>query len=441
MTPIGSQSLLAFSLVALSVFATPSAAQANPVPKGRLARIGADGTAHGWAYARRSPSASVRVYFSVDRPVAYGRPKLSVLASEYRPDVNRVERVKGDHGFRYTIPNLYRDGKSHVLYAYARDARTGRLIGLLGAPRHFHLFLRQAPKVPQRWFEDNNLGSTHGIPKDFVARYAPDRMEAWRRARETMDVFMIPASIYTTHVLRNPGLKARFAKAHANTPICVDDTSAVWAHYLHAKPTYAGGLFAVRHMKKLGLNVQYVALQSVLDKPTPDRGFHSMTNRVRDVVEYVRRAKREWPNLKVGLIDAMPSHKRDWRTAYRMLHRALTREKLSLDFLLLDMPMQWAQAPGGWNTLFQVKAFVKNTLRWRFGWSVTLGKPGATSNSRYRTQLLAGLREYQARGGGADFLTVMSWSPQPERSTPDSISPRNPTTLSMFREVDHRLPR
>lgn len=434
-----SPALVLAALIGISL-APASLAQAADPPRGSLAAIGPRGTATGWAHD--NSARAVEVYFSVDAPAGTVLPALRVLASELRSDVNRIESVEGDHGFRYTIPTRYRDGRAHVLYAYARDPRRGNLVELAGSPRHFHLFQSEAPAIPQRWYEDNNLASEYGAPLDFAARYAPERLESWRRARETMDVFMLRSSVYTRHVLGNPELKRRFAAAHQGTPICLDDTSAIWAHRRNPTPTYAGGMFVIQDLKDLGLNVESVALQSVLDKPHPDRVFYPMADRVRDVVEYVRIAKGRWPDLRIGLIDSMPSHAGlDWRTAYLMLRNALRQEGLTLDFLLLDMPMAWATAEGGFATASSVKAYAQNVMGWSFGWTVSLGLPGAASDAEYRTALLAGLQSFLERGFEADFFAVMSWSTHPEQSAPDSISLRRPTTTSMFREVDHRLPR
>jgi len=425
--------LLCLSLAPLA------SAQSAKLPRGSLAPIGAEGTASGWAH--HNTSRSERVYFSVDAR-AVSLPSLSALASEQRPDVNRSEKIGGDHGFRFTVPTRYRDGRAHVLHAYVRDPRTGRLIELAGSPRHFHLYRSQAPKVPERWYEDNNLAETSGIPDDFLSRYQPEKLESWRRARETMDVFKLSTSAYTKHLMGKPELQRRFAAAHKGTPVCLDDTSATWAHYRNAQPTYAGSMHVIASLQRIGVDVRYVSLQSVLDKPTPDGVFYPMTKRVQDVVGYVRTCKARFPNIRVGILDAMPSHGRsDWSTAYTMVRNELRRAKLSLDFFILDMPMSWAAKPGYMTKLYRVQHFVQTQMRWRFGWTVTLGLPGAPSDAEYRTQLLAGLRSYLERGGGADFMAVMSWSKRPRRSAPDSISLQNPTTTSMFREVDHRLPR
>ena len=432
---------LGLTLAALALGAGPPAAgQTAQGARGRLAPIGPAGTARGWVHDRRQPGRSQRVYFSIDR-AAGSLPSTSILAAEPRRDVNREEGSTGDHGFRFTIPDAYRDGRPHTLYAYARDLRTGRPVELLGSPQAFQLFRRDAPKVPQRWYEDNNLGESGGIVEDFAARYAPDRMASWRRARETMDVYMIGSQTYTRHVAGKPELMRRFAAAHAGMQICVDDTSATWAHLRNPQPTFAGGLFAIESMKRLGLDVRYVALQSVLDKPPGGGVIYRMADRVRDVVAYVRTVQARWPEIQVGLIDSMPAHRWEWRTAYLMLRNGLRDAGLELDFLLLDMPMPWAMAPGGFDELFAVKDYVKRWMGWGFGWVVSQGKEGAPSLAAYRSRLLDGLREFQRRGGGADFTCVMSWSPLPTHSAPDALSVRNATGLSLFREVDHRLPR
>ncbi|GEM_PF-6941616 len=95
---------------------------ANRIPKGFLDIITSDGIISGWALDLNHPSDSINVHIYFDGPAGSGGTFAgSVNTGIYRPDVNQIEQVTGNHGFNFNVPQNYRDGRQHSVYAYAID--------------------------------------------------------------------------------------------------------------------------------------------------------------------------------------------------------------------------------------------------------------------------------------------------------------------------------
>jgi hypothetical protein len=60
------------------------------------------------------------------------------VANVSRPDLNAAG-YPGDHGFNFQIPSQYRDGRTHLLYAYGIDTAGGTNPMLSGSPMQFNL--------------------------------------------------------------------------------------------------------------------------------------------------------------------------------------------------------------------------------------------------------------------------------------------------------------
>jgi hypothetical protein len=63
-----------------------------------------------------------------------------MVANVPRPDVNQVTGYRGNHGFEFSIPERFRDGSPHTIYAYGLDLTTGQPPTLLtDSPKTFTL--------------------------------------------------------------------------------------------------------------------------------------------------------------------------------------------------------------------------------------------------------------------------------------------------------------
>jgi hypothetical protein len=81
-------------------------------------------TIRGWAIDRNLPDEPIEVDIFVDEEIVSVIP-----ADEPRPDLN--EKGLAGHGFSYTIPDRWNDGKSHVV----RIQPSGSSNVLRGSPR------------------------------------------------------------------------------------------------------------------------------------------------------------------------------------------------------------------------------------------------------------------------------------------------------------------
>lgn len=94
----------------------------NKTPVGYLDEVTSAGIARGWAYDPDAPSVSIPVHFYIDKPAGnVDNFAGDTTANLVRSDVNSTMKVSGNHGFEFSIPSKYRDGKQHTLYAYGID--------------------------------------------------------------------------------------------------------------------------------------------------------------------------------------------------------------------------------------------------------------------------------------------------------------------------------
>jgi hypothetical protein len=89
------------------------------------------GNAAGWSLDPDNPSQSNTVHFYIDGPAGSGTFIGSIVANIPRPDVNQTTGYPGNHGYNFPIPNQYRDGRQHTLYAYGIDITGGNPNSLL----------------------------------------------------------------------------------------------------------------------------------------------------------------------------------------------------------------------------------------------------------------------------------------------------------------------
>jgi hypothetical protein len=101
-----------------------------------------DGEVAGWSLDTDLPGNSNPVHFYIDGPAGSGIYIDQTLANIPRPDVNTVTGYPGDHGFSYFIPDQYRDGLTHTIYAYGIDITGGPPKLLQGSPKTFNLNTR-----------------------------------------------------------------------------------------------------------------------------------------------------------------------------------------------------------------------------------------------------------------------------------------------------------
>lgn len=110
----------------------------STAPIGYLDVVDENGVA-GWALDPDSPTATTSIALYLDGDLGAGIAVPVAPANQPRPDVNAATGYPGDHGFRVGLPTSVRDGRSHMVYAYALDAQGGTPVRLPGSPMSFTL--------------------------------------------------------------------------------------------------------------------------------------------------------------------------------------------------------------------------------------------------------------------------------------------------------------
>jgi Putative peptidoglycan binding domain len=95
---------------------TPTTNAQNPV--GSLDGIDASGTASGWAVDPDSSAVSISVHFYIDGAAGQGGAYAGSAVANLS---NANATYSGNHGYTFSIPSQWRDGKSHTFYAHGID--------------------------------------------------------------------------------------------------------------------------------------------------------------------------------------------------------------------------------------------------------------------------------------------------------------------------------
>ncbi|MBV9191269.1 MAG: hypothetical protein JOZ85_12345, partial [Betaproteobacteria bacterium] len=112
---------------------TPTTPTNHP-PRGWL--DSATCTAAGWAQDEDTPNQPIQVHFYIGGPAGTVALAGTASASAHRDDLCSAIG-SCDHGFYYQIPQAYRDGQPHTIYAYGIDNAGGPNPQLSGSPKTF----------------------------------------------------------------------------------------------------------------------------------------------------------------------------------------------------------------------------------------------------------------------------------------------------------------
>ena len=114
----------------------------------------------------------------------------------------------------------------------------------------------------------------------------------------------------------------------------------------------------------------------------------------------------------MGVIDAIPAHGDDWRTAYRALLATTT-----VDYIHLDMPYELIGKTISWAEIRQAEHFIEDHGL-AFGLLLTTRKGGYASNRVYSTGVREELAGYREHCGTPAAYIIAAWFPYPEAAVP-----------------------
>ncbi|HEX5430313.1 MAG TPA: Ig-like domain-containing protein [Patescibacteria group bacterium] len=110
----------------------------NTLPNGNLDSIDVSGNVLGWSFDPDTSSSSNQVQIFINGARGTGTLIGTITASTNRPDIRTFYGITGNHGFSFSIPQTYRDGQYHSIYAYGVDMQDGtKLVLLPGSPQNF----------------------------------------------------------------------------------------------------------------------------------------------------------------------------------------------------------------------------------------------------------------------------------------------------------------
>src|SRR3989338_3897285 len=94
----------------------------NKPPYGYAGNVHTNGVATGWAYDPDEPKTAISVHAYIDGKAGVGTFIGSTKADKNRSDITEGE-TSYNHWYSFSIPEEYKDGKTHTLYTYGIDAK------------------------------------------------------------------------------------------------------------------------------------------------------------------------------------------------------------------------------------------------------------------------------------------------------------------------------
>jgi hypothetical protein len=322
-------------------------------------------------------------------------------------------------------------GRRQFLHALAAGALTARWWGAApGRAQDAAGTPFPRPSGPARgvlWIQDNNMGNASGLPPDFHELFTT-RTAEWAQARQYIGVYLLrstalhrPANQLDDAFLRDHflpslqswGIDLTLNVVGAMGVGCSRQKQAVMRAEADQIARIAG----------LGGRVVAVSLQSVLSKPAPNvcSGYGrdaAYTERIADIVRYTAIMKERFPQIAVGLVDAMVAKGWDYAPVYRNLKAALGAAGLTLDFLHLDFPAE--AATPGWANARAAEDLIRGELGIRFGLLYTSNTAGRLSDAAFHDAVMAAYRDFRNAGGRPDNLVLTSWHAYPSHDLPEN---------------------
>lgn len=293
------------------------------------------------------------------------------------------------------------------------------------------------------WYEDNNLGKPGGMPPDFASKFG--QTESFNQASQYLRVYMVRTNVLDA--MDDEFLAGLFHPylTRNNIKLALDAAGATWMQASGRKTVTSREIRLLERLKRLGMQVDYVSLQSVLSKPLVIDGVtvdYPMSKRIKDTVTYAKSVRKIYPQAQFGIIDALPSHGKDYRQPYLMLRDAMAAEKMALSYIHLDMPFDIPREQSlgiTWQLVRDVESYVEDFLGLRFGLLTTSSKGGRISSKVFHERVLAAQECYSGVGGSPGDLIIASWFPSPQTTIPETATgddyPAMRTVLEFGRQL------
>jgi hypothetical protein len=275
------------------------------------------------------------------------------------------------------------------------------------------------------WYEDNNLGKAGAVPSDFFYKF--ENPTSWQQVRNNLNVYMLRANILDLPEMNESFLENRLKPLTEKDgiKIAIDSSGVTWSGCKDRSKSINTELDAMARMRRMGLQVHYLSLQSLISKPFRTEGKTKddevacpLDNRVRGGVEYVKKFKAIYPEAVVGIIDALPSHGDPYKEAYKYATDVFRASGVPLGYIHLDVTAEMIRKGVhglSWPKILEVESYVKR-LGLKFGLIFTSRMFGNKSDEAFFKAVLEELEDYLQAGGKADHYIIASWFPYPKQS-------------------------
>lgn len=274
------------------------------------------------------------------------------------------------------------------------------------------------------WYEDNNLGKNGGYPTDFLTKFTT---QEWQACSEKIDVYQI--GLVTLRQFPETFLTEIFLpylKKH-RLALALDVEGATWLHLNPGREAlFETERVQIHRLSQLQAPVKYVTLQSVLCKDTLTGEDYSLAHRIQDIKTYKAMVRRYFPEARVGIIDALPSHGKDWKMLYSKLCSTVTARFGNavfvpiIDYVHLDAPyrgyIQSAWDVLTWYDINRIRKFL-NSRQIKFGLLLT-SESGKVSSQAFTDDVVQMHHDICKYLGSAVEEVLISWFAYPEVTVP-----------------------
>ena len=299
------------------------------------------------------------------------------------------------------------------------------------------------------WYEDNNLGRAAQMPEDFVEKF--HKPETFAQATKHMDVYLLRANVlqkmddaFFTQLLL-PYLEKNKIK------LAINAGGATWlgAHARRQKVLDAE-LALFERIKRLGGRVDYISLQSILSKPWRNAGKDgeviefSVHDRIRGAITYARAVQTVFPDVAIGIIDALPAKGEQYQDAYRQLAGAMKEAGLKLSYVHLDLSFDAARTGRygtDWDKVREVERYLEEDLKVPFGLFVKSRRAGQKSSAEFRDAVIAMVQCYAGSGGSPREYILASWFKYPDKTIPETATGKDYPAMRILLELGEELNR
>ncbi len=286
------------------------------------------------------------------------------------------------------------------------------------------------------WYEDNNVRKAGGYPDDFKEMF--EDPDSWSETRSKLSVYCIRGNTLK-NVINDLG--EEWVIKHfcgllkkEKIPVAIDNPS------LDRIP-------AIKLLQKNGIVISHLALQSVLSKfkakpMTPEQRKKEIHRRIAETVPKLKMLRKEFPQTKIGIIDALPTKGVAFAIPYKDLLAKSLAAGAAITFIHIDAPHSAIEKTIGWENLSRIKKMISQDLGLEFGMIVTDNIGGMKSNKAFYDQVMRMSVKYP-KAAYPDYFILMSWYPHPKYAVreagPHGKYTMTRTALDFFNTISNKI--